>query len=147
MNSIKNLKDVRHNFDEFDSSDNLYLNSQYKIFRKRLVEIYHDLGRIVSMENKEEQYRNLLAAFLHIEEADNRFIKNTLDAVSERRVQEMEISSLLLVNRLFTQACRMQIYAMKDLLLSQEQINDFDRAMDMKEIADGEKAKTQGASA
>jgi hypothetical protein len=29
------------------------------------------------------------------------------------------------------------------LLLSQEQINDFDRAMDMKEIMDAEKAKTQ----
>ena len=143
MNSIKNLKDVRHNFDEFDGSENLYLNSQYKIFRKRLVEIYHDLGRIVSMENKEEQYRSLLTAFLRIEEADNRFIKNTLNAVSEKKVQEMEISSLLLVNRLFTQACRMQIYAMKDLLLSQEQINDFDRAMDMKEITDAEEAETQ----
>ena len=55
----------------------------------------------------------------------------------------MEISSLLLVNRLFTQACRMQIFGMKDLLLSQEQINDFDRAMDIKEMIDTEKAKTK----
>ena len=146
MNSIKNFKGIRHNFDEFDGSDNLYLNAQYKIFRKRLVELYLTMSRILSMENKEEQYRSLLTAFLHIEEADNRFIKNTLNAVSEKKVQEMEISSLLLVNRLFTQACRMQIYGMKDLLLSQEQINDFDRAMDMKEIMDAEKAKTQGDS-
>ena len=146
MNSIKNFKGIRHNFDEFDGSDNPYLNAQYKIFRKRLVELYLTMSRILSMENKEEQYRSLLTAFLHIEEADNRFIKNTLNAVSEKKVQEMEISSLLLVNRLFTQACRMQIYGMKDLLLSQEQINDFDRAMDMKEIMDAEKAKTQGDS-
>jgi phosphate:Na+ symporter len=104
------------------------------------------MSRIISIENKEEQYRHLLATFLQIEEADNRFIKNTLNAVSERKIQEMEISSLLLVNRLFTQACRMQIYSMKDLLLSQEQINDFDRAMDMKEMMDAEKAKTQGES-
>ena len=53
----------------------------------------------------------------------------------------MEIASLLLVNRLFTQSCRMQIYGMKDLLLSQEQINNFDRAMDIKEIMDAEKKK------
>lgn len=46
--------------------------------------------------------------------------------------------TLLLVNRLFTQSCRMQIYGMKDLLLSQEQINNFDRAMDAKEIIDAE---------
>ena len=146
MNSIKNFKGIRHNFDEFDGSENPYLNAQYKIFRKRLVEFYLTMSRILSMENKEEQYRRLLTAFLQIEEADNRFIKNTLSAVSEKKVQEMEISSLLLVNRLFTQACRMQIYGMKDLLLSQEQINDFDRAMDMKEIMDAEKTKTQGDS-
>jgi len=146
VNSIKNFKGIQHNFDEFDGSENPYLNAQYRIFRKRLVELYLTMSRILSIENKEEQYRRLLTAFLQIEEADNRFIKNTLNAVSEKMVQEMEISSLLLVNRLFTQACRMQIYGMKDLLLSQEQINAFDRAMDMKEIMDAEKAKTQGDS-
>jgi len=53
----------------------------------------------------------------------------------------MEIASLLLVNRLFTQSCRMQIYGMKDLLLSQELVHNFDRAMDIKEIMDTEKKK------
>ena len=33
----------------------------------------------------------------------------------------------------------MQIYGMKDLLLSQEQVNSFDRAMDEKEIIEEEK--------
>ena len=146
MNSIKNFKGVRHNFDEFDGSENPYLNAQYKTFRKRLVELYLTMSRILSMENKEEQYRHLLTAFLHIEEADNLFIKNTLAAVSEKRLQDMEISSLLLVNRLFTQACRMQIYGMKDLLLSQEQVNDFDKAMDMKEMMDEEKTKLEKKS-
>jgi len=141
MNSLKNFKGVRHNMDEFDGSDNEYLNAQYKFFRKRLVELYYNMGRILSMEDKEGQYRSLLTSFVQIEEADNRFIKNTLNAVAEQKIQEMEIASLLLVNRLFTQSCRMQIYSMKDLLLSQEQINNFDRAMDIKEIMDAEKRK------
>jgi len=63
--------------------------------------------------------------------------------VAEKKIQEMEIASLLLVNRLFTQSCRMQIYSMKDLLLSQEQINSFDRAMDIKEIMDEEKKRVK----
>jgi phosphate:Na+ symporter len=50
--------------------------------------------------------------------------------VTENKIQELEIASLLLVNRLFTQSCRMQIYAMKDLLLSHEHAGNFDRAMD-----------------
>jgi phosphate:Na+ symporter len=135
MNSVKNLKSVRHNFDEFDASDNTYLNSQYRIFRKRLVEVYLSMNRILSMSNEEDQYLELLDVFSQVEEADNLFIKNTLNAVSKNMVQEVDISSLLLVNRLFTQACRMQIYSVKDLLLSQEQISAFDRAMDMKQIS------------
>jgi phosphate:Na+ symporter len=141
MNSIKNFKGVRHNMDEFDGSDNAYLNTQYKLFRKRLVELYHNMSRILAMEDKEAQYRSLLISFVQIEEADNRCIKHTLNAVSDKKIQEMEIASILMVNRLFTQSCRMQIYSMKDLLLSQEQINNFDRAMDVKEIVEDEKKK------
>jgi phosphate:Na+ symporter len=55
----------------------------------------------------------------------------------------MEIASLLLVNRLFTQSCRMQIYSLKDLLLSQEQINNFDRDVDAKELMGGEKQQPE----
>ena len=141
MNSTKNFKDVRHNMEEFDGSDNGYLNAQYKLFRKRLVELYHNMSRILNMENKEDQYRSLLTSFGQIAEADNRFIKNTLNAVAEKKIQEMEIASMLLVNRLFTQSCRMQIYGMKDLLLSQEQVNTFDRAMDTKDTMYAEKMK------
>ena len=58
-------------------------------------------------------------------------------------MQEIEIASLLLVNRLFTQSCRMQIYCLKDLLLSQEQITNFDRARDMKVSPDAQKSESR----
>ncbi len=143
MNSIKNFKGIRHDLDEFDASGNSYLNSQYKLFRKRLVELYHDMNHIQRQENKEEQYRMLLQTFLHIETADKQFIKETMDGVSRKQIQEIEIASLLLVNRLFTQSCRMQVFSMKDLLLTPEQINNFDRALDMKEIIDEVQAKSR----
>ena len=93
------------------------------------------------MENSDEQYRELLKVFLHIDETDGRFIKDTLTAVSENKVKEMEIASLLLTNRLFTQSCRLQIFSLKDLLLTHEQIKNFDRAMDVKELIEDERAK------
>jgi len=143
MNALKNFKGIRHNMDEFDASDNLYLYTQYKLFRKRLLELYHTISRILQLDNKAEQYQDLLTAFVHVEEADKLFINNISKAVSERNIKEIEIASLLLVNRLFTQSCRMQIYSMKDLLLSQEQINNFDRALDMKETIRAEKVKSR----
>jgi phosphate:Na+ symporter len=130
MNAMKNFKGIRHNMDDFDSSDNAYLNGQYKMFSRRLVELYLNMEHITGMTSMENRYRSLLTAFEQIEAGDNACIKNALNAVTENKIQEMEIASLLLVNRLFTQSCRMQIYAMKDLLLSHEHAGNFDRAMD-----------------
>jgi len=139
MNSIKNFKGIRHNLDEFSSSDSVYLNDQYYTFRNRLLKLFIEMKGIQEQEDREEQYHNLLKAFVKIEEADKRCVNETISAAAEGRIQELEISSLLLVNRLFTQACRLQIFSLKDLLLSQEQINNFDRALDMKEIIEAEK--------
>ncbi|MBW2485263.1 MAG: Na/Pi cotransporter family protein [Deltaproteobacteria bacterium] len=141
MNSIKNFKGIRNDLDEFDGSENVFMNDQYNMFRKRLHKLYHEMKGIQKLENREEQYHILLKTFVKIEEADKRCIKQTISAVAEGRIQELEISTMLLVNRLFTQACRLQIFSLKDLLLTQEQISNFDRALDMKEIIEEEKLK------
>ncbi len=134
MNSTKNFKGIRHDFDEFEASENVFMNDQYNMFRKRLLKLYHEMKAIQKLESSEEQYHSLLKEFVKIEEADKKCINETIGAVSQGAIHELEISSLLLVNRLFTQACRLQIFSLKDLLLTQEQINNFDRALDMKEI-------------
>ncbi|MBC8316452.1 MAG: Na/Pi symporter [Desulfobulbaceae bacterium] len=143
INSIKNIKGIRQNLDEFDSSENPYLNNQYTLFRKRLVELHHEMDRIKQMESQEEQYARLLETFVRVDNLDKRFIKETMAAAADKKVQDMDISSLLLVNRLFTQSCRLQVFSLKDLLLTQEQINNFDRALDMKTILDDEKTKNR----
>jgi len=141
MNSIKNFKGISGDFEEFDSSENSYLNRQYSSFRSRLFDLYHELGNIGDLENEEDKYRRLLKIFIHIEEEDKKFIAETMKAVAESEIEEMEIASLLLVNRLFTQSCRLQVFGLKDLLLSPEQIAEFDRALDMKEMIEEEQAK------
>jgi phosphate:Na+ symporter len=147
MNSIKNFKDIKHNMDEFDASENDYLNTQYRLFRKRLVDVYLEMNRIRKINNQEEQYHRLLSAFVHIEEDDNRLINETMRAVSEKKIHELEIASILLANRLFTQSCRLLIFSLKDLLLTHDQVSDFDRALDMKDIMEEEHAKSGDAKA
>lgn len=140
MNSIKNFKDIKHNLDDFDASGSEYLNMRYKLFRKRLVQAYHLMNSILLLETKEEQYRHLLTAFVQIEKEDKQVIIDTMKAVEAKKIQEIEIASILLVNRLFTQSCRLQIFALKDLLLTQNQVSDFDRALDMKEIIEDDRS-------
>ncbi len=142
MNSIKNYKGIRGNLEEFDASENVYLNKQYGLFRRRLVGLYQEIDRIQQLESKEEQYTKLLELFVGIESMDRRFIGETMAAAAEKKVQDMDISSLLLVNRLFTQSCRLQVFSLKDLLLTREQVDNFDRALDMKTIMENEKTKS-----
>jgi phosphate:Na+ symporter len=141
MNSIKNFKSIRHDFEDFSSSANDFMNNRYDTFRKRLLKLHHEMKGIQKLEDREEVYSSLLKTFIKIEEADKKCIDATLKAVAEGTIQELEISSVLLVNRLFTQACRLQIFSLKDLLLTQEQISNFDRALDMKEIMEEEKGQ------
>lgn len=141
MNALKNFKGIRGDLDEFDASENAYVESQYQLFRKRLSELCYDLNRLPELESPEELLRELLKTYLRVENADRRFIKDTMQAVASKKIHEMEIASLLLVNRLFTQACRMQVFSLKDLLLTQTQAIDFDRALDIKEMVDEEQTK------
>jgi phosphate:Na+ symporter len=142
MNALKNFKGIRGDLDEFDASENGYIEGQYQLFRHRLSELCLDLNRLPEVENPEELYRELLKIYLRVETADRHFISETMAAVAERKIHDMEIASLLLVNRLFTQACRMQVFGLKDLLLAQDQVGDFDRALDVKELVDEEEARS-----
>ncbi|MBW2466591.1 MAG: Na/Pi symporter, partial [Deltaproteobacteria bacterium] len=93
MNSIKNFKGIRHNLDDFNGSDTDYLNEQYSRFRKRLMKLYTVMRGIQKKEDREEQYHDLLKTFVKIEEADKRFINETISAAAEGRIPELEISS------------------------------------------------------
>jgi phosphate:Na+ symporter len=139
MNSIKNVKGLRHDMAEFDSSDNEHLNRQYKLFRRRLVGLYHNINRFLDMgEHQQEQYRMLLRTVVHIEQQDKQFIKTVMKLIADENINELEIASLLMTNRLFSQSCRLQVFALKDLLLLEKEITEFDHAMDMKELLDEE---------
>ncbi len=140
MNSIKNIKGLRSDLEEFDASDNEHLNRQYKLFRRRLLELYHDINRFLEIGELQEQYSSLLRTVVHIEQMDKRFIQTVMKKVAGGDINELEIASLLMANRLFSQSCRLQVFALKDLLLTEKEIREFDQAMDMKGFIDEEEA-------
>lgn len=130
MNATKNFKGIQGNMDDLDGSESQYLNNQYALFRKRLVEFCINMNSVLQSEDQEDQYRQLLKIFMLIEDKDNRFINKTMSAVVEKTIHEMEIASLLLVNRLFNQSFRMQVFSLKDLLMTEDQAVMFDRALE-----------------
>ncbi|WP_339135032.1 MAG: Na/Pi symporter [Candidatus Electrothrix sp. GW3-4] len=139
MNSMKNVKGLRHDMEEFDSSENKHLNRQYRLFRRRLIGLYHSINSFFDMMgDHQEQYRILLRTVIHIEQQDAQFLSTVMELAAAKDIDEREISSLLMANRLFSQSCRLQVFALKDLLLRKEEIKEFDHAMEMKELLDEE---------
>ncbi|GAB6143528.1 hypothetical protein [Desulfocicer niacini] len=57
-------------------------------------------------------------------------IEEVESAVIALKNEHLDLSTLFLVNRLFTQACRMMIFSIKDLKLTQEKANHFDKAIE-----------------
>jgi phosphate:Na+ symporter len=133
MNSVKNIKGIRHNISEFDNSDNERLNQQYRFFRRRLIGLHHRINSFLILKDQEKQHQSLLKMAMQIEDEDKQFVSTVMKLAAEKNINELEISSLLMANRLFSQSCRLQIFALKDLLLKEKEISDFDRAMDAKE--------------
>ncbi len=143
MNSIKNIKGLSHDLEGFDASENEYLNRQYKRFRRRLMELYHDINRFLELEDPQQQYHGLLRTVVHIEQMDKRFLGTVMKKAAEGGINELEIASLLIANRLFSQSSRLQVFALKDLILNEQEISDFDHAMDMKELLDEEQGRPE----
>ncbi|KGO34722.1 MAG: Na/Pi cotransporter family protein [Desulfoprunum sp.] len=141
MNSIKNIKGIKNDLDDFESADNEHLNRQYKLFRRRLVELYYDTNHLLESDNPRDQYRDLLRIVFHLEQKDKQAIEEVMKRAASGEIDELEIASLLMANRLFNQSCRLQVFALKNLLLTEEEIHEFDKAMDMKEILDEEQQR------
>ncbi|RWX46419.1 phosphate:Na+ symporter [Candidatus Electrothrix communis] len=100
MNSMKNIKGLRHDMEEFDSSDNKHLNLQYRLFRRRLIGLYHSINSFFdTMGDHQEQYRILLRTVIHIEQQDAQFLSTVMELAAAKDIDEREISSLLMANR------------------------------------------------
>ncbi len=127
MNAAKNFEGIRPILDEFEASESAFLNRQYGRFRKRLLHFLTATGGISGQRDPQSVYQTIRDAFQQIESDDNLFIQETVKASAEDPAGDMDLSGLLLSNRLFTQAARMLIFSMKDLFLTPEQAHAFDK--------------------
>lgn len=130
MNALKDIKGIRHDIELFEMSGNSHINRQCAVLGERLSFLYMEIDRICQLTDRTEQYTGLVELFTSIEKMDKEFINDVMRSAAGGYLDEMEISSLLMVNRLFTQSSRLQVFALKDLLLNPSEISRFDSAME-----------------
>jgi phosphate:Na+ symporter len=126
LHSAKTLKDIRHNFEEFESADNEFLNQQYGQFRKRLTATYFKLDEVINESQETHQTKTLLKLLKQLRKDDERLVKLAADAITGNQIQQLDVSTLLIVNRAFVQSSRQVIQAIKEILLSEPEQEKFE---------------------
>ena len=131
LHSAKILKDIKHNFDDFEDSENLFLNEEYRQFRKRLKETYENIDKIILDDGTMNRTEAIIKISRHLIAHDKHFLKSTTAAISKKSLRELDVSTAILVNRAFVQSSRQVLRAIQELFLNQREMELFETVQDI----------------
>jgi hypothetical protein len=134
LNSAKNIKDIKHNLDEMESSDRVFVADQYKNFSHRQLAFYMELLPIVFNETENNKSERLLKLAAKVDVEDKQCVAGSLKAVQGQKLEDLDITDMLTANRLFSQSCNYMALAVKDILLEEGESTDFEKAMEVKRV-------------
>lgn len=115
MNATKNLKEVRSDLEEYEVANNNFLNKQLPNFQQRLENLFNDLDPLIEMGGG--NIADLNHALEQVDNFDMKCISESSQAIKDRKLKDIEATSMVMVNRLFTQSCRMFVFGVKGLSL------------------------------
>lgn len=116
MNAVKNFKTIKSDLDEFDQTDNPFLNAQAGSFRDRLGRFLSDVDPVLEEMKPGMLEKRLKEIFDRVEQEDQQCINASSEAIHQGGLGELQVTSLLMVNRLFTQSLRMIVLSLENLL-------------------------------
>jgi phosphate:Na+ symporter len=134
LHSAKTFKDVKHDFEEFENADNNFLNEQYTHFRKRLIETYLRIDKIVEENGKKDKTKAILKTLKQLRDDDRQFVQLTTQAISSKQIEDINVSTALIANRAFIQSSRQILLALKELLLNEEEIHQLEQIQEISDI-------------
>ena len=131
LHSAKTFKDVKHDFEEFENADNVFLNDQYTHFRKRLIETYLKIDKIIEENGKKEKAKAILKTLKQLKDDDRQFVFLTTQAIHSKHIEDINVSTAIVANRAFVQSSRQILLAIKELLLNKEEIIQLERVQEI----------------
>jgi phosphate:Na+ symporter len=133
LHSAKTLKDIKHDFIEFENADNDFLNDQFIHFRKRLIESYFKIQAIIEDSEKKDKTKAMLKTLRQLTLQDREFVSLATQAIKTKRLADLNLSTAIIVNRAFVQSSRQILLALRELLLTPEEISQFETVEEISE--------------
>jgi Na+/phosphate symporter len=130
MHSAKSMKDVKHNFEEFESDDNEYIYNQNLDFRKRLIQLYLRVVVLFEEDAHEDIAGEMAKLLKHINKEDRELVASVQKVATKKSITDIQVSEMLMVNRVFIQSSRQVLAAIREVLLTEHEIAIFDSITD-----------------
>lgn len=115
IHSAKNLKDIGHNLEELESSNNDELHHIYIMLVKQQEELYIKLNDIINANSNRLAMPELLKMQEENKSQHQRHIENTLQLLKQQKIAELDVSSLLNVHREVYSSNKAIIEVLEDL--------------------------------
>jgi phosphate:Na+ symporter len=119
MNSAKNIEESANEFDILEKEDGTVHISAVQSIRERIHTLSETVRAMEELQSEEEvrEVKDEVEKFFEYnEQKDKEFIRMCSSAVKEPEFRKVEITFLLMLNRLITQSCRMVVYGMRTIL-------------------------------
>ena len=121
MNATRNFNDILEEINDIGNDEKTIMVSMYQNFMTRLNAMKNRVERVMGrLENQTGSVRDiqdfLNNCFSGVEEEDKQFIQACSRAIAQNAIKETDVSRLLMVNRLFTQSCRMIVLSMQGIV-------------------------------
>tara|TARA_B100001939_G_scaffold340677_2_gene349189 strand:- start:62122 stop:63765 length:1644 start_codon:yes stop_codon:yes gene_type:complete len=118
MNSTRNLRELLNEVLEMQAEESGFTLHAVQDFRGRLVNLKGVVTSVFQHPERATLMEDLDDYFASVEQVDRVFIASLSRAVRNEGLSEEEVTRLLMVNRLFTQSCRMLTLSMKGIINS-----------------------------
>ncbi len=119
--AAKILKDVQHNIQEAEQSDNSAMEEFVQHFRNKWAAFHESIINILNTEIPAQQVTDLHALHLKNKLDDLEFTQKLTMTISQQKISTEEIPTLITMNRAFNISVRQLIHALRDLLLTESE--------------------------
>lgn len=133
MHAAKTFKDIKHNFDEFENTENDFLHQQRQVSAARLLHTYKGVLAIITNKTEKDHAVALFELVARVNQEDKDFLQQTTVAIQQGSIREIEISTAIMVNRAFAQSSRQLLIGISDLVLSEEEHKRFEQFEEIRE--------------
>jgi phosphate:Na+ symporter len=126
MYAAKSIRDVYEDRQELRNALNSEEYSQYKEIQKELSDFYYTLFNVLKSNDRQKLNDELISMLKEIHLRHTNRMKDLYKEGIQHGIEEVDLSTLLNVNREIFSSCKAMVFAVKDLFLSEQDAQSFD---------------------